>query len=121
MADDHAVALGAHRPSRGPLIRPERYPFFDKLIFAVFVLAVPVFVASHWTVFRDGDVSWHVAAGRWIVENGRVPSTDPFSMLMLAVPLLVLLMASELVARLIDRRRGLRGTDEWDDDVASPL
>jgi hypothetical protein len=82
MADDHAVALGAHRPSRGPLIRPERYPFFDKLLFAVFVLGVPVFVASHWTVFRDGDVSWHIAAGRWIVENGRVPSTDPFSFTM---------------------------------------
>jgi len=27
----------------------------------------------------DSDTWWHLAAGRWIVENGRVPVTDPFS------------------------------------------
>ena len=27
----------------------------------------------------DGDTFWHVAAGRWIVEHGAIPSTDPFS------------------------------------------
>jgi hypothetical protein len=86
MADDHAVARSTERAARAPLIRPERYSFFDKLLFAVFVLVVPVFVASQWTVFRDGDVSWHVAAGRWIVENGRVPSTDPFSFTMAGQP-----------------------------------
>ena len=72
--------------ARGPLIRPERYAFFDKLLFAVFVLAVPPFIASNWSVFRDGDVSWHVAAGRWILEHGRVPKTDPFSFTMAGQP-----------------------------------
>ena len=72
--------------ARGPLIRPERYGFFDKLLFAVFVLAVPPFIASNWSVFRDGDVSWHVAAGRWILEHGRVPKTDPFSFTMADQP-----------------------------------
>ena len=72
--------------ARGPLIRPERYGFFDKLLFAVFVLAVPPFIASNWSVFRDGDVSWHVAAGRWILEHGRVPKTDPFSFTMAGQP-----------------------------------
>ena len=69
-----------------PLIRPERYAFFDRLLFAVFVLAVPPFIASNWSVFRDGDVSWHVAAGRWILEHGRVPTTDPFSFTMAGQP-----------------------------------
>jgi len=27
----------------------------------------------------DSDTWWHLAAGRWIAENGRVPVTDPFS------------------------------------------
>jgi hypothetical protein len=27
----------------------------------------------------DSDTWWHLAAGRWIVENGGVPVTDPFS------------------------------------------
>lgn len=50
------------------------------------------------------------------------PSTDPFSMVMLAVPMLVLFMLSEVIARIVDRRRGKAATDpEWDDNVASPL
>lgn len=28
---------------------------------------------------RDADFWWHLAAGRWIVENGAIPRTDPFS------------------------------------------
>ena len=32
-----------------------------------------------WRVFIDGDTNWHVAAGRWILEHGRVPGVDPFS------------------------------------------
>jgi tetratricopeptide (TPR) repeat protein len=27
----------------------------------------------------DSDTWWHLAAGRWIAQNGRVPFTDPFS------------------------------------------
>jgi hypothetical protein len=30
-------------------------------------------------VFNDGDTYWHLATGRWIVEHGRIPLTDPFS------------------------------------------
>ena len=64
---------------KAPLIRPESYGLFDKLLFAVFVLAVPPFVASNSDIFGDGDVSWHVAAGRSILDHGRIPTTDPFS------------------------------------------
>lgn len=49
------------------------------------------------------------------------PSTDPYSMLMLAVPMLVLVLLSELIARLIDRRRARSRPDQLDDDVASSL
>ena len=51
------------------------------------------------------------------------PSTDPFSMLFLAVPMLVLFGIAEIIARLADRARG-RGehsTEKWDDDEASVL
>ena len=109
MADDHAVARSAERAARQPLIRPERYPFFDKLLFAVFVLAVPVFIASHWTVFRDGDVSWHVAAGRWIVEHGRVPSTDPFSFTMAGKPWIAFEWGAEVIYWLAFRAAGFAG------------
>ena len=87
----------AMRASRQPLIRPESYGFFDKLLFAVFVLALPPVVASNWSVFRDGDVSWHVAAGRWILEHGQVPRADPFSFTMIGKPWIAFEWASEVV------------------------
>jgi sec-independent protein translocase protein TatC len=49
------------------------------------------------------------------------PSTDPYSMLMLAVPMLILVIASELIARLLDRRRGRRSPEDLDDDAVSTL
>ena len=51
------------------------------------------------------------------------PSTDPFSMLFLAVPMLVLFLIAEVIARLVDRARGRGGdsTDQWADDEVSPL
>ena len=51
------------------------------------------------------------------------PSTDPFSMLFLAVPMLILFLIAEVIARTVDRARG-RGrdsTDQWADDEVSPL
>jgi sec-independent protein translocase protein TatC len=49
------------------------------------------------------------------------PSTDPYSMLMLAIPMLLLVAASEVIARLLDHRRGRAKGEEWDDDAVSPL
>jgi sec-independent protein translocase protein TatC len=49
------------------------------------------------------------------------PSTDPYSMLMLAVPMLLLVVLSEVIARVLDRRRARSQTEEWDDDAVSPL
>jgi hypothetical protein len=37
-------------------------------------------------LLRDGDTYWHVAAGRWILEHGRVPHADPFSYTMPGAP-----------------------------------
>ena len=30
-------------------------------------------------ILNDGDTFWHVATGRWILQHGAVPATDPFS------------------------------------------
>jgi hypothetical protein len=64
----------------------ERQAFFYKLVFVVFVLLVPALLGSASRVFLDGDVSWHVATGQWILANGRVPKTDPFSFTMAGQP-----------------------------------
>jgi hypothetical protein len=43
------------------------------------VLLLPAALGSSQTIFNDGDVSWHIASGRWIIQHGAVPTTDPFS------------------------------------------
>lgn len=48
------------------------------------------------------------------------PAPDPLSMLLLAVPLTVLFLISEVIARFVDRRRG-RSKPQWADDEASPI
>jgi sec-independent protein translocase protein TatC len=64
-----------------------------------------------------------IVIGTFVFAAVATPSTDPFSMLMLAIPLLVLFIVAEIVARLVDRARG-RGqnsTDQWSDDEVSPI
>jgi sec-independent protein translocase protein TatC len=63
--------------------------------------------------------------GTFVFAAVATPSTDPFSMLMLALPMTALFMISEGIARIIDRRRRKRAAEEGlegvDDDEASPL
>lgn len=107
-----------------------RFFSFITRMFLVFGIAfeIPLFVVM---LNLAGVVSGK-ALGRyrpWIVILTFVfaavatPSTDPFSMLFLAVPMLFLFFVAEVIARLVDRARG-RGrdsTDQWADDEASPL
>ena len=67
-------------------LRPQSYPLFDKLLFVSFVLLVPIALGSASTIFNDGDVSWHIATGQWIIDHGQVPRTDPFSFTMSGQP-----------------------------------
>jgi len=45
----------------------------------VAVLLVPAVLGSSQTIFNDGDVSWHIATGQWIIDHRAIPHTDPFS------------------------------------------
>lgn len=50
------------------------------------VWAVALVLAVHSFGFRpleirDPDVFWHLATGRWILEHGQIPHSDPFSVL----------------------------------------
>lgn len=66
-----------------------------------------------------------IIVGTFVFAAVATPSTDPFSMLMLALPMTMLFVVSEGVAHLIDRRRSRRAAEEGleglDDDQASPL
>ena len=57
--------------------RPDPGPFYLSLVIAV--LLVPAALGSSQTIFNDGDVSWHIATGQWILDHRVIPKVDPFS------------------------------------------
>ncbi|HET8959989.1 MAG TPA: twin-arginine translocase subunit TatC [Nocardioides sp.] len=63
-----------------------------------------------------------IVIGTFVFAAVATPSTDPFTMLILAIPMLILFGISEVICRLLDRRR--RERDEQagvGDDELSPL
>lgn len=50
------------------------------VLVALFVLAGVLYDTriNQW-LLADADTYWHLAAGRWIIEHGAVPMSDPFS------------------------------------------
>ena len=65
-----------------------------------------------------------IVLGTFVFAAVATPSTDPISMLFLALPMTGLFLVSEVIARIIDRRRGsgIEGDyQSWDDDDTSPL
>jgi sec-independent protein translocase protein TatC len=64
-----------------------------------------------------------IIIGTMVFAAVATPSTDPFSMLMLAIPMCILFIISEIIARVSDRvrGRGAHSTDQWADDEISPI
>jgi hypothetical protein len=52
----------------------------------VAVLLIPAVLGSSKTIFNDGDVSWHIATGQWILDHRAIPHADPFSFTWLGKP-----------------------------------
>jgi hypothetical protein len=54
-------------------------PGRSTLVLFVAVLLIPAVLGSSTTIFNDGDVSWHIATGQWILDHRAIPHADPFS------------------------------------------
>ena len=63
-------------PDSAEAARPQGSPLLPLL---VAVLLIPAALGSSATIFNDGDVSWHIATGQWILDHGAIPHSDPFS------------------------------------------
>ena len=96
------------------------------LVFGV-AFEIPVFVIllNLAGVVSGASLGAHrpwIVLGTFIFAAVATPSTDPFTMLLLAIPMLVLFVISEVICRVLDRRR--RDHDELagiGDDELSPL
>ncbi len=69
-----------HQPDRGGLMAaaPRRDRAARSILpLFIAVLLIPAALGSSQTIFNDGDVSWHIATGQWILDHGAIPHTDP--------------------------------------------
>lgn len=67
--------------SRAPAdpFAPDALDRHARLLQSALPLALACYLAFAANLFMDGDTGWHLGAGRWILANGQVPLTDPFS------------------------------------------
>ena len=77
------------------------------LVFAV--VLVPAFLGSSAAIFNDGDVSWHIATGQWMLDHRAIPHTDPFSFTWAGKPWVPIEWLAELLFGAAYRLAGLSG------------
>lgn len=119
-------------PDVSNLVQVDRYLSFVLRLLLVFGVSmeIPLFVVllnlagvvSARSLARHR--SW-IVIGTFIFAAVATPSTDPITMLVLALPMVGLFAISEIIARFVDRARRRRSGepeyDALDDDAASPL
>ena len=110
------------------LVEVSRYLSFTLRMLLVFGVAfeIPLFVvllnlAGVVTGRALGRARAWIILGTFIFAAVATPSTDPISMLFLAIPMTLLFLLSEGIARVLDRRRGIHDYEAWDDDEQSEL
>jgi sec-independent protein translocase protein TatC len=96
------------------------------LVFGI-AFEIPVFVIllNLAGVLKGRALSEHrpwIVIGTFVFAAVATPSTDPFTMLILAIPMLILFVISEVICRILDRRRHEREQQAGvGDDELSPL
>jgi sec-independent protein translocase protein TatC len=110
------------------LIEVSRYLSFILRMLLVFGVAfeIPLFVvllnlAGVVTGRALGRARAWIVVGTFVFAAVATPSTDPISMLFLALPMTLLFLLSEVIARTIDKRRGIHDFEAWTDDEQSEL
>lgn len=73
----HGAAIQRSQPET---LRVRGLPFDrGSVVLLLFALAVAAYLAFAPALFNDGDTSWHLGAGKLILDTMSVPDTDPFS------------------------------------------
>lgn len=75
----------------------------------VAVLLIPAVLGSSKTIFNDGDVSWHLATGQWILAHHAIPHADPFSFTWAGKPWVPIEWLAELIYASAYRLAGYGG------------
>jgi hypothetical protein len=86
-----------------PLVDP------DWLVAAMAALAMLVLAMFGPGFLSDGDTTWHLAAGDWMIRHGQAPRTDPFSFTFAGAPWQAHEWLSEVVMTIAFRLGGWTG------------
>jgi len=54
----------------------DKYPIINYLLLLAFLALISVITT--FKLFQDDDFFWHLATGRFIIQNGQIPSSDVF-------------------------------------------
>jgi hypothetical protein len=73
------------------------------------ILLLPAVLGGTKTILNDGDVSWHIATGEWILDHRAIPYTDPFSFTWAGKPWVPIEWLSELFYACAYRLAGYGG------------
>ena len=84
-----------------------RRSFYISLVIAV--LLIPAALGSSTTIFNDGDVSWHIATGQWVLDNRAIPRVDPFSFTWAGQPWVPIEWLAEVIMASAYRLAGYSG------------
>lgn len=84
-----------------------RTPHIDVALVFGAVAGALLLVGSR--LLADPDTQWHIAVGRWIVAEGRVPWTDPFSHTFAGAPWIAKEWLSQVILHLVHATAGWRG------------
>ena len=94
------------RPVAGAQATGQRVSILPAL---VAVLLIPAVLGSSKTIFNDGDVSWHIATGQWILDHRAIPHVDPFSFTWAGKPWVPIEWLAELIYASAYRLAGYGG------------
>ena len=64
---------------RSDHLAPDGLDTHARTLQAALPLLLAGLIAFAVQIYMDGDTGWHLGAGKWIIANGTVPTTDPFS------------------------------------------
>lgn len=81
----------------------------DAIVVALFSIGVPLLLSFSADLFNDGDTSWHLAAGRMILDNWSVPDVDPFSFTFSGQPWVAHEWLAEALMAFVHREAGWGG------------
>ena len=81
----------------------------ERIVTIAFGVLVPAAIGSSLTIFNDGDVHWHIAAGQWILDHRAVPHVDPFSFTFGGRPWMAFEWGSQLIYGAAFRLAGYSG------------